>query len=71
MRQQWVFLLATTSTPAAPKWHWQVVETDSGSVRRRSAFTLGSLYDCIKDAEREGYMGFRDLQQSRHAILLS
>ena len=71
MRQQWVFLLATTSTPAAPEWRWQIAETDSGSVGRRSALAFGSLYDCIKDAEREGYTGFRDLQRSHHAILLS
>jgi hypothetical protein len=42
--------------PAAPyRWRWQCVEPDSGSVLKIARTCFPTLYDCIKDAELNGY----------------
>ncbi|MDB5927973.1 MAG: hypothetical protein JWN13_6909 [Betaproteobacteria bacterium] len=37
------------------RWRWQCVEPDTGSVLKISGTFFPTLYDCIKDAELNGY----------------
>lgn len=69
MRQQWIFHLGQSHT-GTREWRWRVVGTSSGFVGERSRGGFASLYECIKDAEREGYMGFQQPQQSSHLVRL-
>ena len=64
MRQRWEFFGATNGS----EWQWRLVDTDNDSVVRISGVRFRTLFGCIKDAEKQGYTGFRDLQQSCHRI---
>jgi hypothetical protein len=64
MRQRWEFLGDTDGR----EWQWRLVDSESGSIMRTSDVRFRSLLGCIKDAERQGYSGFRDLRQSCHRI---
>jgi hypothetical protein len=63
MRQQWIFHLGYSGT-GARQWQWRVVGTSSGFTGERSRGGFASLDECIKDAEREGYVRSREPQQS-------
>jgi hypothetical protein len=41
---------------AKNRWRWQHVDHDTGSVLKISRVCFRTLYECVKDAEINGYM---------------
>jgi hypothetical protein len=67
MRERWEFFGGGDYR----EWHWRLVDADSGSVLRTSDRGFANLFACVKDAESQGYTGFRDVKRSRHRIFFS
>jgi hypothetical protein len=45
------------------RWSWRCLQRDTGSVLKLSHATFETLYACVKDAEKHGYVsphGMRD-----------
>lgn len=36
-------------------WRWQYVDSDTGSVLKISRTLFATLYECLSDAEKNGY----------------
>jgi hypothetical protein len=39
------------------RWRWQYVDADTGSVLKMSPVLFRTLFDCVRDAEKNGYKG--------------
>ena len=66
---RWEFKLAPGGLQP---WRWQSTDPDTGSILKMSSDPFGTLYECVKDAEMNGYTQSpaslrRLFEQSQHS----
>jgi hypothetical protein len=66
VRERWEFFGSDEGD-----WRWRLLDADTNSILRTSHSGFPNLFACVKDAESQGYAGFRDVKRSGHRILLS